>query len=115
MQLTDVTAALVYNDLVALALIDRLGSFRVDVPEDLSVVGWEGLGFAAMLSPGLSTVRVPRYEMGERAVDLLVEASAREDRGHGSGEVSGMPTAFVPRGSTGRAATIPAATVPNGA
>ena len=103
--LTDATAVVVYNDLMALALIDRLKGFGVSVPEDLSVVGWDDIPFASLLTPGLSTVQVPRYDMGALAVDLLVAAGEpeREDEG-GEGRAIGLPTQFVPRASTARLA-----------
>lgn len=127
--LADVTAVLVYNDFMALALIDRLRSFGVGVPHDLSVVGWDDIEFAALISPGLSTVRVPRYRMGAIAVELLERAHgaladedplssraaydvraggalapptvAEADDG-GLPQTVGVHTEFVPRGSTAR-------------
>ncbi|MFC7374207.1 LacI family DNA-binding transcriptional regulator [Brachybacterium sp. GCM10030268] len=97
---TDVTAVLVYNDLMALALMERLRGFGVAVPGQISVVGWDDIEFAALVTPGLSTVRVPRYEMGVQAVDLL-----RRDGGTSDGPARiGLPTRFVPRGSTATAA-----------
>lgn len=103
--LTDVTAVLVYNDLMALALVERLRGFGVSVPADLSVVGWDDIDFASLLSPGLSTVRVPRYDMGARAVDLLVTAGENtlSDQGAEPVHTVALPTRFTPRGSTGRA------------
>lgn len=105
--LTDATAAIVYNDLMALALVDRLKGFGVSVPEDLSVVGWDDISFASLLTPGLSTVQVPRYDMGAMAVDLLVAAEAadgEDPRSRAEGRVVGLPTQFVPRASTARLA-----------
>lgn len=104
--LTEATAAIVYNDLMALALIDRLEGFGVSVPEDLSVVGWDDISFASLLTPGLSTVQVPRYDMGVLAVNLLMEAERAAD-GDGAPEEAravGLPTQFVPRASTARLA-----------
>ena len=96
---TDATAVLVYNDLMALALMERLRSYGVDVPGQISLVGWDDIPFSGMVTPGLATVRVPRYDMGATAIDLL----------HGSGHAEapariGLPTQFVPRGSIARAA-----------
>lgn len=96
---TDATAVLVYNDLMALALMERLRSYGVDVPGQISLVGWDDIAFSGMVTPGLATVRVPRYDMGATAIDLL----------HGGGQAQtpariGLPTQFVPRGSIARAA-----------
>lgn len=90
---------LVYNDLMALALMERLRSYGVDVPGQISLVGWDDIAFSGMVTPGLATVRVPRYDMGATAIDLL----------HGGGQAQtpariGLPTQFVPRGSIARAA-----------
>ena len=94
---TDATAALVYNDLMALALMERLRSFGVDVPGQISVVGWDDITFAAMITPGLATVRVPRYDMGTTGIDLLHEPAGGEPAR------IGLRTRFVPRASVGRA------------
>ncbi|MGO1227135.1 MAG: LacI family DNA-binding transcriptional regulator [Brachybacterium sp.] len=96
---TDATAVLVYNDLMALALMERLRSYGVDVPGQISVVGWDDIPFAAMVTPGLATIRVPRYDMGARAIEMLHEGTLREaDPAH-----LGLPTQFVPRASIARA------------
>ncbi|APX34191.1 transcriptional regulator [Brachybacterium sp. P6-10-X1] len=115
--LTDVTAVLVYNDVMALALMERLRSFGVGVPGDISVVGWDDIEFSALVTPGLSTVRVPRYDMGVAAIDLVHERgapptgapatdlvlTAAAPPGAGRARI-GLPTQFVPRGSTAKVA-----------
>lgn len=99
---SQVTAVIVYNDLMALALVDRLRGFGVEVPGDVSVVGWDDIEFASLFTPGLSTVRVPRYDMGAHAVDLLVNPVPDGNLGTGDSRATGLPTVFIPRGSTGR-------------
>ena len=105
---TDATAVLVYNDLMALALMERLRSYGVDVPGQISVVGWDDIAFSAMVTPGLATVRVPRYDMGVTAIELLHEhgrggTSQEEGREVAQAARIGLPTRFVPRGSIARA------------
>ncbi|MGO1423648.1 MAG: LacI family DNA-binding transcriptional regulator [Brachybacterium sp.] len=96
---TDATAVLVYNDLMALALMERLRSYGVDVPGQISLVGWDDIAFSGMVTPGLATVRVPRYDMGATAIDLLHEGGQDDAPAR-----IGLPTQFVPRGSIARAA-----------
>ncbi|WP_114855125.1 LacI family DNA-binding transcriptional regulator [Brachybacterium sp. YJGR34] len=104
--LTEVSAVLVYNDVMALALMERLRGLGVEVPGGISVVGWDDIPFSALVTPGLSTVRVPRYDMGVAAIDLLDGGGA----GPGASPAAGapprisLPTRFVPRGSAARAA-----------
>lgn len=94
---TDATAVFVYNDLMALALMERLRSIGVDVPGQISIVGWDDIPYAGMVTPGLATVRVPRYDMGATAIDLLHGSIAGEKPRR-----IGLPTMFVPRGSIAR-------------
>ncbi|ARU52125.1 LacI family transcriptional regulator [Cellulosimicrobium cellulans] len=68
------TAVLAYNDLVALGLVARLRERGVDVPRDLSVVGFDDTFVATLASPPLTTVRTDLAQLGARAVDRLVAA-----------------------------------------
>jgi DNA-binding LacI/PurR family transcriptional regulator len=69
--LADATAVMAYNDVMALGLIGRLISYGVDIPRDLSVIGWDDIEFAEMFTPPLTTVRMPREEAGRAAVAYL--------------------------------------------
>jgi LacI family transcriptional regulator len=65
------TAVLCTNDMVAFGLIQELQRNLVRVPEDISVIGFDDIPFAAMLSPALTTIRCPAIEIGQLAAQLL--------------------------------------------
>ncbi len=73
---SDVTAVMVHNDVMALGLIGRLLDYGLDIPRELSVIGWDDIEFAGMFTPGLTTVRMPREEAGRAAVAYLEAALA---------------------------------------
>ncbi|GEK20342.1 LacI family transcriptional regulator [Cellulomonas xylanilytica] len=71
-----VTAVLAHNDLLALGILSRLRARGVRVPEDVSVVGYDDIPAATLVSPTLTTVTVPLARLGRAAVDLLIEAGS---------------------------------------
>lgn len=92
------TAVVAFNDLMALGILDRLRQRGVDVPGGMSVVGFDDVPLATLVSPGLTTVRAPLARMGRRAVDLLL---ARLRGGTPTG--SQLPVELTIRGSSGPA------------
>lgn len=90
------TAVLCVNDTVALDVLRGLERAGVRVPADMSVVGYDDLPFAARLSPPLTTVAQPTYQLGYTAADLLLD-EARSDHMHR--EVLFQPS-LVARSST---------------
>ena len=67
-------AIICYDDTLALVLLDGLRSRGVRVPQDVAVVGFDGIPFAAWSNPRLTTVLTPMAEIGRRAADTLVAA-----------------------------------------
>ena len=67
----DTTAVLCVNDMVAFGLIQELRNHHVRVPEDISVIGFDDIPFAAMFSPALTTIWCPAIEIGQLAAQLL--------------------------------------------
>lgn len=67
------TALFCFNDLVAVGAIQACGEIKRRIPEDFAIVGHDDIPLAALVSPALTTCRVPRYELGARAVNALLE------------------------------------------
>lgn len=75
---TGATAAIGYNDLVAIGLMRRLAASGVRVPDAVSVVGFDDIFGAELCSPALTTVAAPLAALGQFAVrTLLDEAGSR--------------------------------------
>lgn len=73
------TALFCANDLLALGTIRAAHELGLRVPEDLAIVGYDDVEFAANLDPALTTVRQPKYELGRRAVELFERRLASPD------------------------------------
>ncbi len=76
------TAALAFNDLVAMGLLSALAARGIRVPDDISVTGFDDIPFAAYTTPPLTTATVPSAQLGRDAWTamraLLEGASAPE-------------------------------------
>jgi len=66
------TAVVASNDLLALGCMDALRDMGVLIPENVSVVGYDDILFLDRMSPALTTVAVPKYEMGSQATKTLL-------------------------------------------
>jgi len=67
------TAVFAFNDQVAIGALHALRRLDLRVPEDMAVVGFDGIGLGAFTTPELTSVEQPRAEVGQRAVELLFE------------------------------------------
>lgn len=70
------TAIIAGNDMTAFALISALAEEGVDVPRDVSVIGFDGLDFGARFNPRLTTIRQPIADLGSFAIDLAEKKAA---------------------------------------
>ena len=68
------TAIFAMSDLMAMGAIRALRDQGIRVPEDVSVIGFDGLPMGAYMIPRLSTVNQPGEEMARRSVELLLDA-----------------------------------------
>lgn len=91
------TAVICLNDTAALGVLHGVAAAGLHVPEDISVVGYDDLSFAARLAPPLTTVNQPKYQLGHAAADLLLD---EERPGHTHREISFRPSLVI-RSSTG--------------
>jgi LacI family transcriptional regulator len=75
----DFTAIVAANDMMALGCYDVLAERGLRCPQDISVIGFNDMPFAAHFQPPLSTIRIPHYELGTRAAELLLARLADPD------------------------------------
>jgi len=78
----DFTAIVAFNDLVAAGVVRAARTLGIDVPGEVSVVGFDDIMLASLFEPALTTVRAPKYEMGARAAQLLFEHMRSECEMH---------------------------------
>ena len=67
----DIDGLVCYNDVVAIGVLQACREHGVRVPEDLALVGFDDIPFAAFVTPALTTLRVPIYEIGTQAARML--------------------------------------------
>jgi LacI family transcriptional regulator len=93
------TAIFAYNDLQALGVFAAARQMGLRIPEDLAVVGFDDIEFAAFAEVPLTTVRQPTYEIGRQAADLLFRCMNEPDLATERQVV--LPTELVIRRSSG--------------
>jgi DNA-binding LacI/PurR family transcriptional regulator len=92
-----VTGILAANDMIALGVVQQAADLGLDVPGDLSVVGFNDFDFAQWVRPAITTVRLPGSQMAARAMDLVIDAT----RGQRPAESVAFDVALVVRETTG--------------
>jgi LacI family transcriptional regulator len=75
----DFTAITAGNDLIALGCYQALRARGLRVPEDVSVVGYNGIRFCDEFAPPLTSIHIPKYDIGLRAAALVLEAIDQPD------------------------------------
>lgn len=94
------TAIVAASDLIALGCIDALAEAGRRVPDDVSVVGGNDIPFLSRMNPALTTVSIPKYEMGDQAAKVLMELISGERQ---QSMVMRMQPRLVVRSSTAAA------------
>ncbi len=61
------------NDLIAFGVMKILKENNINVPEDISVIGYDDISFSSFVFPKLTTVHQPTYELGEIATHLILD------------------------------------------
>jgi LacI family transcriptional regulator len=92
------TAIFGFNDAIAIGAMHAAHERGLRVPDDVSIVGFDDVGYASAVVPGLTTVRQPLAEMGRAGVSLLLRLI---DRQRLEAPHIELPTRLVIRDSTG--------------
>ncbi len=67
------TALFICNDMMAMGVINQADKQGIQVPEDLSIVGYDDVKIAKFITPSLTTIHQPKHRLGQMAVDTLLE------------------------------------------
>jgi LacI family transcriptional regulator len=92
------TAIVCGNDLIAFGVLARLRDHSLRIPQDMAVVGIDGIDAAAVTHPPLTTVAKPKFRLGEEAATLLIDRI--EGKETGPPQLRLLPTELIVRGST---------------
>lgn len=85
------------NDIVATAVLHEAQRLGKRVPEDVQVIGFDDIPLSSLLSPSLSTIRQPAYDMGKEAALLLIRLI---EQGKVDNRNIQLPVSFVERDTT---------------
>nr|WP_232223633.1 MULTISPECIES: LacI family DNA-binding transcriptional regulator [unclassified Arthrobacter] len=99
---TGATACIVFNDLLAIGMLQRLRERGIRVPEDMSIVGCDDIFGADFCNPPLTTISSPIEQAGRVAVSMLL-SQLNPLHGGTTRRLAVMPTHLTVRGSTGPA------------
>jgi len=76
------TAVFCANDLLALGVLQQMTQHGVRVPDDLAIVGYDDIEFAAAAAVPLTSVMQPRHLLGRTAAELLLKESHGGEHQH---------------------------------
>ena len=95
------TAVLASNDMTAIGAMGAIAESGLHVPRDISVIGFDDIQLSAFTMPPLTTVRLPRAEIAEKAFHALLNAWPPKQANPCEGEEHHILPHFVLRQSTG--------------
>ena len=90
-----VTAIFAQNDMMAIGIMKALKEKGLKIPEDVAVIGFDNIPLASFVTPMLSTVAVPIYELGRTAMRIMSDLQS----GHEISRITTLPTKLLLRQS----------------
>jgi len=91
------TAVIAANDMMMLGAMQEFKEAGLQIPKDISLIGFDDIAFASLCEPPLTTICSPRVEMGRRAVESLVMTIENSEK---VGVEIRVPTYLIKRKST---------------
>jgi LacI family transcriptional regulator len=92
------TAVFACNDLMALGVLRGIRKARLSVPRDLSLIGFDDIPLASVVSPALTTISQPIQKISELAIELLINRLKNNGKGFEEKRIV-FPTELVVRES----------------
>jgi DNA-binding LacI/PurR family transcriptional regulator len=97
-KIMECSAIFATSDIMAISAIKVINDMGLQVPKDLSVIGFDGLSVSNYIYPSLTTIVQPRYDMGFKAMQMLSNVIDGE-----SVESQELQASLLYRDSTGKA------------
>ena len=91
------TAVIASNDTMAIGAMNALRKLKINVPEQVEVIGFDDIEFGKMISPALTTIQQPVREMGRKAASILLSLINGKDPEH---KVVNLDARLIVREST---------------
>ncbi|KAF0222992.1 MAG: LacI family transcriptional [Erysipelotrichaceae bacterium] len=95
-----VSAVFCFNDIMAFGLYREAAHRGINIPNDLSIVGYDNVQLADIVYPGLSTIHQPIDEIGEEAVKMLATVIEETKKDTKHIQTKTLKPTLVLRGST---------------
>ncbi|WP_167577433.1 LacI family DNA-binding transcriptional regulator [Ammoniphilus sp. YIM 78166] len=73
------SAILTYNDPVAANMVQACLDLKLNVPDDISIMGFDGVSLSKQVTPRLTTMAVPLFEIGVMLADMLIKVVKGEE------------------------------------
>lgn len=67
------TAVFAANDLIAIGAYQAVIEEDLKIPDDISIIGLDDIDMASIVRPGLTTMRFPKHELGQKAAEILIK------------------------------------------
>ncbi|MGL4192140.1 MAG: substrate-binding domain-containing protein [Vibrio sp.] len=90
------SALFVCNDMMAMGVIQAAHHRGMQIPDDLSLIGYDDIHIAKFMSPALTTIHQPKYRLGQAAIDTLLH---RLQNPHAAPQVVQLEPTLVERSS----------------
>ncbi|ART78182.1 LacI family transcriptional regulator [Sutcliffiella horikoshii] len=68
----DIDGIFLANDLMALGCLKQLKQMKKEVPEDIAIIGFDGITLTKMVEPEITTIQQPIYQIGVKATNTLI-------------------------------------------
>jgi len=66
-------ALFIENDLIAVSCMRALKEHSFNIPDDVSIIGFDDIPMSYVISPKLTTIQVPKNQLGQQAVKMLID------------------------------------------
>jgi len=74
------------NDLVAIGVLRAAADRGLSVPDDLAVCGFDDIEYASYVNPRLTTIHIPKHEIGEKAAKIIINRIQAQSKKIGEGQ-----------------------------